>query len=208
MRATAIIVTLFAAVGLAACSSSGPSTPSSSATTSGSSAKATTTTTASHSSGNTGNTENTGNSGNSPGSPSCAVTSSEKQPSASEISTAVGLTLTGPTHTGGVAPCVYTTANQGQNPGGIEVNVLYNSPAGESEFNSQSASAVGGASNLESLPGVGKDAFYSTANNQDEVFVWVSSNVNFSVVVNTANDTPAPINLTQAEEVAKALAAG
>jgi hypothetical protein len=106
-----------------------------------------------------------------------------------------------------VAPCVYSTADDGQGPGGIEVNILYNPPASKSDFDSQSASAVGGASLLTALPGVGELAYYSTANTQDEVFVLQSSTVNFSVVVNTSTDTPAPLNLTQCEDVAKALVA-
>jgi hypothetical protein len=202
MRTTGFIVTVVVAVSLAACSSSPSSSPT---TTSGSASNSSTTTTAATSS-TTGSTGNTGNTGNT-GSPSCAATSSEVQPSASLVSTAVGMTLTGPTHTGGVAPCVYTTANNGQNAGGIEVNILYNPPATASQFASQSASAVGGPANLHTLSGVGEQAYYSTANTQDEVFVMQSSSVNFSVVVNTANDTPEPINLTQCEDVAKALVA-
>jgi hypothetical protein len=87
------------------------------------------------------------------------------------------------------------------------VNILYNAPASESEFEAQSASAVGGPAYLHTLSGVGEAAYYSTANTQDEVFVLQSSSVNFSVVVNTANDTEEPINLTQCEDVAKALVA-
>jgi hypothetical protein len=122
-------------------------------------------------------------------------------PTAAVVSKVMGSAYTGPVTgtNGGTAPCVYS--------GTDEVNVLFNTNgSSKSQFATQAKSDMGPTA--ASVPGVGGEAYASTAYGHAEIEVWESATKTFSITIDDSTGTVPPNGAANAEALAKAIVAG
>jgi hypothetical protein len=122
-------------------------------------------------------------------------------PKQSLITSATGVTYTGPSkNNGGTAACIYSDAT------GNELNVIYDAPSeSQKEFVSTDPGDIGEPA--QAVHGLGKAAFSTTTLGHAEVDVYESSTKGFAVTLDPFNQAAVtPADLTQVVAVAHKLA--
>jgi hypothetical protein len=124
-------------------------------------------------------------------------------PKKSLISSAAGVTFTGPsTDNGGTAACIYTDAAKN------DLNVVRDTPSeSRAHFVATDPGNIGKP--VQAVTGIGSAAFSTTTYGHAEIDVYQSSSKGFAVTLDPANGAAVtPMDLTEVVSVARAIATG